>query len=527
MAGSRRGGSSDWQRQQAAMAREAERQRREAERERKAAEKEAQRQHVEARKQQVELRNQQLAARVEQLDAVLRRGLNRPSAIDPQSLRRKPSTPPLDLGRLGIPVPTPDWSNYQPPPPGAVSRMFGGQGRYERKLADARAAFEEAMRAYEVAETDRQRRVSVARQEHAERVRRDEATVRRHNQKVDTWARDLHGRQKAAVEEYFSMILARVPLPSGCPHKAEVAYSPQREQVVVQFELPERDIVPTDGGYQYLSTKDEVRTTRRKPKEIADRYRSLISQVALLCIRDLFCSDQSLQAVGFNGHVHAVNPATGKREYPCIISLNVERGDFPRDPELREVTPEVCVRHLKAIISNHPYELEPIEPILNFDLSKYSFVQGLDAVATLDSRPDLMQMSPGNFEHLVRQLFEAQGLEGWTTTQSNDDGVDAVITNKTSVVGGLAIIQAKRYSAAVGINHIRELAGAIEEKKAGKGVLVTTSWFTPKCWEKAREHGRMELIDGERLVYLIKEHLGKDVLIGIAKRPRTRSAEAS
>jgi HJR/Mrr/RecB family endonuclease len=34
-------------------------------------------------------------------------------------------------------------------------------------------------------------------------------------------------------------------------------------------------------------------------------------------------------------------------------------------------------------------------------------------------------MSPTNFEHLLRQLFEAQGAEGWTTTQSNDDGVDA------------------------------------------------------------------------------------------------------
>jgi restriction endonuclease Mrr len=64
------------------------------------------------------------------------------------------------------------------------------------------------------------------------------------------------------------------------------------------------------------------------------------------------------------------------------------------------------------------------------------------------------------------------------STQSNDDGVDAVITNKTSIVGGLAIVQAKRYSIAVGVNHIRELAGAVEEKKAGKGILVTTSWFT-------------------------------------------------
>ena len=158
-------------------------------------------------------------------------------------------------------------------------------------------------------------------------------------------------------------------------------------------------------------------------------------------------------------------------------------------------------------------------PILDFDLSKYSFVQGLDAVSPLDHRPDLMQMGHGDFEHLVRQLFEAMGMQGWTTTASKDDGVDAVVVNPTPFVGGLTIIQAKHYKNVVGVNHIRELAGAMEEKKAGRGILVTTSWFTSGGWQKADEHGRMKLIDGSRLVYLIKEHLGKDVLIGI-KRPR-------
>ena len=59
----------------------------------------------------------------------------------------------------------------------------------------------------------------------------------------------------------------------------------------------------------------------------------------------------------------------------------------------------------------------------------------------------------------------------------------------------------------------------MEEKKAGRGILVTTSWFAKGCWRKAHEHGRIELIDGERLVHLIKEILGKDVLIGIPTRP--------
>jgi restriction system protein len=338
---------------------------------------------------------------------------------------------------------------------------------------------------------------------------------------VDDLIQRFQRREHAAVEDYLGRVLAGVPLPADFPRHSEVTFNPRTKQVIVQVELPPRDVVPEARQVQYQPRKDEEKVTNRPAKEIAELYRSVVSQVALLCMRDLFDADPTLATVGFNGHVHAVNPATGEREYPCLISLNVDRPDYPMKT-LHNVEPVRCVRHLKAIVSNHPYELEPIEPILNFDLSKYQFVQGFDAVATLDSRPDLMDMSPSNFEHLVKQVFEAQGADGWVTEHSHDDGVDAVIVRPTPLMGGLCVVQAKRYSKVVGVNHIRELAGAMEEKKAGWGVLVTTAWFTAGCWEKAKQHGRMELIDGERLVYLIKEHLGKDVIIGI-DRPRSKT----
>jgi restriction system protein len=223
-----------------------------------------------------------------------------------------------------------------------------------------------------------------------------------------------------------------------------------------------------------------------------------------------------LDAVTFNGHVAAVNPATGEDEYPCILSVEVAPTALPTDENLGRVTAEDCLRHLHAIVSPHPYEHEAIEPLLDFDLSKFSFIKGLDAVSSLDSRPNLMDMSYSNFEHLVRQIFEAQGAEGWTTTQSNDDGIDAVIVNRKALMGGLSIVQAKQYRPGrkLGPSHLRELAGAMEEKRAGWGIIITTSSFTSGCEQKAREHGRMELIDGNKLVWLIREHLGKDVLIG-------------
>jgi restriction system protein len=335
----------------------------------------------------------------------------------------------------------------------------------------------------------------------------------------------IAARDKVSVEQYLELALRAVPLPSGFPHHAEVIFNPGTEQAIVRFKLPPREIIPTIRGYQYVQRSDEERTSNRPPKEVAALYRSVVSQVSLLCLRNLFQSDGKLEMIGLNGHVYAINPATGVREFPCMISVNVEKKTFLPDENLQAVTAEACLTNLGAIISPHPYEHEPIEPILDFDLSKFSFVEALDAVATLDARPNLLDMSPGNFEHLVRQIFIAQGAEGWTTTQSNDDGVDAVIAKRTALMGGLSIVQAKRYKPknVLGPSHVRELAGAMEEKKAGWGILITTSRFTPGCEQKARDHGRMELIDGNRLVWLIKEHLGKDVLIGPPSQRRTKN----
>ncbi|HVL83481.1 MAG TPA: restriction endonuclease [Pseudonocardia sp.] len=122
-------------------------------------------------------------------------------------------------------------------------------------------------------------------------------------------------------------------------------------------------------------------------------------------------------------------------------------------------------------------------------------------------------MTPTEFEHFVRQLFEARGLEGWTTERSGDDGVDAVVLNRDPIVGGLTIVQVKKYTRVLGVSHVRELVGAMDEKRAGRGILVTTSWFASGCWTKATENGRVELIDGPRLRWLVKEYLGKDVLV--------------
>src|SRR5262249_10122553 len=157
--------------------------------------------------------------------------------------------------------------------------------------------------------------------------------------------------------------------------------------------------------------------------------------------------------------------------------------------------PLVCLRHLNALVSPHPYELEPVRPVVDFDtlLARYKLVDGMDAIASLDGRQDLLALTPTEFEHFCRQLFEAIGMKSWVTQASRDDGVDAVVINEDPVLGGLCIVQAKRYRSAVGVDAVRELAGVMDDKRATKGILVTTSWVTRDGHAFAGRNGRIEI----------------------------------
>src|SRR5260370_12731707 len=115
----------------------------------------------------------------------------------------------------------------------------------------------------------------------------------------------------------------------------------------------------------------------------------------------------------------------------------------------------------------------------------------MDVVAGLDSRPDLLALKPVEFEHLIRQLFENIGMKSWVTQASRDEGVDGVAINEDPIVGGLCIIQAKRYSKIVGLEAVHALAGVMEDKHAPKGVLVTPSWAGKATRDSAPPNGRI------------------------------------
>jgi restriction system protein len=507
------GGYSAWNRQEAL------RLQRQGAAAEKAAERERKLRETEAGKATAERLNEDLRARVARLESILRRGLGREAAIDLNTLVRHDEFPPLNLGLYRAAAPPPVWS--APPEPGAFAGLFGAKSRHAQRLAAARDAFERAQADYDRAEVARKEwvREETARYDAALLAHQDD--VARHNSRIALIAAGMGERDRESVQYYLELALSGTLLPDDVPHLAELAYSPQGEQAVVRFQLPAVDVIPAVESHTYVASTGTLREKKRSAAQVEQLYRSLVSQITLLYMRDLFECDPELDNVELGGHVHFVNPATGQPEYPCLISIAVDRARY-REINLHDVQPDVCLQHLNALVSHHPHLIEPVTPVRDFDLARYSFTESVDVVAGLDSRPDLTKMTPTEFEHFVRQLFEARGLEGWTTERTGDDGVDAVVINRDPMVGGLTIVQAKKYARVIGVSHIRELVGAMDEKRAGRGILVTTSWFASGCWTKASENGRVELIDGPRLRHLVKEHLRKDVLVA-PPAPRSRT----
>ncbi|WP_196363510.1 restriction endonuclease [Vibrio anguillarum] len=121
------------------------------------------------------------------------------------------------------------------------------------------------------------------------------------------------------------------------------------------------------------------------------------------------------------------------------------------------------------------------------------------------------KVSPAFFEQLLIELLLAMGYGGTgegmahTLGKSGDNGVDGVI-NQDPLGVDQVYIQAKRYAEGANISssNIRDFFGALNLKKAQKGIFITTSDFTPSAVQTAKDLGmRIVLINGKELAKLM------------------------
>jgi len=113
----------------------------------------------------------------------------------------------------------------------------------------------------------------------------------------------------------------------------------------------------------------------------------------------------------------------------------------------------------------------------------------------------LKGLKPSEFEDYIAYTFKNLGYSTFSVGGSNDGGID-VIAEKD---GNKSLIQCKRYNKnKVTLHDVRDFYGALAHDLANaKGLFVTTNIFTKEA-EKFAEGKPIELIDGFKLIKLIK-----------------------
>ena len=313
-----------------------------------------------------------------------------------------------------------------------------------------------------------------------------------------------------ALNDYFDMVLSNSNYPDYFPRSYELEYNETNKSIVVDFQLPAIDSLPTLKQVKYIKTKDEFSETHLSQTQLNSIYDNLLYQITLRTIHELIESDTvgAIEFVVFNGYVNSIDPATGNNKNSCILSIQAKRDEF-LNINLANVDPKACFKSLKGIGSSKLHSITPVAPILKIDREDARFVNAYSVVGELDETINLAAMDWEDFEHLVREVFEQEfsqnGGEVKITRASRDGGIDAVAFDPDPIRGGKIVIQAKRYTNTVGVSAVRDLFGSVINEGATKGILVSTADYGPDAYEFARGKP-ITLLNGGNLLHLLEKH---------------------
>ena len=313
-----------------------------------------------------------------------------------------------------------------------------------------------------------------------------------------------------AIEEYCKMVLLNSEYHQNFPKEFELKYTPENKIIILDYQLPPINSIPTLKDVKYIQTRDEFTEKHIPETELSKLYDSILYQITLRTIHELYEADQinALESIIFNGYVDSINPATGQENNACVLSIQAGKEEFEKI-NLAMIEPKACFKTLKGVGSSKLYSLTPIPPLVKLDHEDSRFTDSYSVVDGIDEGYNLAAMDWEDFENLIREVFEqayaATGGEVKITQASRDGGIDAVIFDPDPLRGGKTVVQAKRYTNVVGVSAVRDLYGTLMNEGANKGILVTTSDYGPDAYKFAANKP-LQLINGSNLLYLLEQY---------------------
>lgn len=411
----------------------------------------------------------------------------------------------------------------------AVSNWENLQKSIEAKNTAARSDWEQSVKLAQKENRDRralwEQNCEKSRTTHAEKMKlwehHKEAFYERQretNAAIDQNRENYLASDPGAILDYCDTVLSNSIYPDFLPKEWDLDYTPESKILVVDYILPSPELLPTLKEVQYIQSRDEFKESHLSEKEQDALYDSLLYQVALRTIHELFEADvaDALKAIAFNGIVTALNKTTGHSVTSCIMSIMAHKDAFIQI-NLANIEPKACFKSLKGIAAAKLTGITAVPPVMTIDKEDRRIVASYGVLENVSEGTNLATMDWEDFEHLIREVFEKEfsvnGGEVKVTQASRDGGVDAIAFDPDPIRGGKIVIQAKRYTNVVGVSAVRDLYGTVINEGATKGILVTTASYGPDAYEFSKGKP-LSLLTGGNLLHLLEKH-GQQAYINI------------
>jgi restriction system protein len=354
------------------------------EQERKRLEKEAAAAHLEAMQAEVDERNAELAEIADEIDSLLQTTLDVDDYVDLETLRQVAEHPPFDRPELEVPTPfrPPIREPFRPvmPPVEAPKGLIGRKKKLEQAQAEAQAAYEAAVHAYEEqmeqlpkereagarahAEAEERRLEDLAKEQarYAEECKARDAAVAEANAELDALIANLGYGTVDAVQEYVSIVLANSVYPVHFPVEHEASFDPATAELRMSALLPPPDTLPTTKAYKYVKASDEIVGTPLSQKARKDRYLDAVRSATLRSLHEIFEADRRglIKTISLEVGTNTIDPATGKPTHVLFAAVGAERDAF-LEIDLSSIVPAATLDHLGAAVSKNPYELVAVK----------------------------------------------------------------------------------------------------------------------------------------------------------------------
>ncbi|WP_254844829.1 restriction endonuclease [Dickeya dadantii] len=360
----------------------------------KAAEKAAKVAYLEGRLDEVSDLNAELEEVIIALSNLLEHTLEFDDSIDFSSLKKTPQFEDFKTPRHLLPEAEPELKIVNVPP--AWKMIFPWvKKKHQRELKSSEEIFTRRKEEYLRKASNQKTELDSLIEEYQKHRTAYFEEIERQHEEVNQFELDYLECIPESVLAYCEMVLTRSEYPEvGFPQSFRLAYLPEKQELVIEYSLPEISIVPSQLEYKYVKTRDTIEAKARKPNEIKELYRNIIAAITLRTLHELFEADKAsaLTSVLFNGVIETVDPTSGHEIVVTLVSVRAHKDDFMQI-NLERVEKIACLRSLGAQVSGRPDELQAVKPILEFDMADKRFIDQGDALSGLETRPNLMELS--------------------------------------------------------------------------------------------------------------------------------------